>query len=458
MIQALVGLLLPIAAVWTAFRAARLGEAAHSRLLTLALASCVGIGASSALTFTTLMLGGRLDSGFVVGDALFWLAIGAVSLWVARGRAPFPAAAAFPEWTKSDRVLRGAFVVVFAMACAVPIIEYTIAPHGQWDAWAIWNQKARFMFRAGPQWVDSMAIPWSQPSHPPLVAASVARLWAYAGRELTTVPAMLSGAFAISMLTVVMGALDVRRSRAWVAGAILIAPLTFTHLASAQTADLPIGLFFIATLVMLPMRPPEWRNGFNTRASLLLAGATASLAAWTKNEGVVFFGASTALVVWSILRHGRVRDLAWWVAGATPFLAALVWFKFGVVPEGPDYLEGANTAGVILDRALDPVRLGVIADTLSTLAVRWGGPGALGSLLVVVGLAIGSALRPTARIARGFLVVSAVMVAAYSAVYLLTPYDVNWLMLTTFDRLILQQWPILVFAACAPADRAGTIS
>ena len=63
---------------------------------------------------------------------------------------------------------------------------------------------------------------------------------------------MLSATFALSMLTVVMGALDVRRRRAWIGGAVLIAPLMFSHLAAAQTADLPIGLFFIATLVMLP--------------------------------------------------------------------------------------------------------------------------------------------------------------------------------------------------------------
>ncbi len=459
MILALIGLVLPIAAMWSAFRAARLGDAAHSRVLTLALASCVGIGAASAMTFATLMLGGRLNGAFVVRDAAVWILVLLTGLWFDRRRSSsLPASSGseprsssgLPPSTPLDWLLRGAFVVVFALACGVVITEYAAAPHGQWDAWAIWNQKARFMFRAGPNWVDSMQIPWSQPSHPPLVAASVARLWAYAGKDVTVVPAMLSATFALSMLAVVMGALDMRRQRAWVAGAMLIAPLTFTHLAAAQTADLPIGLFFIATLVMLPMRPAAWRAGFQTCASLWLAGATASLATWTKNEGVVFLAGTTALVLWSAFRHGRIRDVIWWVIGAVPFLAALAWFKLGVVPEAPDYLEGATTLSTVTARLFDGNREAVLWETIWTLAVRWGGPAAMGSLFVAVGVAVTMALRRGGRIARGFMAVAAVMASGYCTVYLLTPYDVAWLVLTTFDRLTLQLWPLIVFAACAP--------
>jgi hypothetical protein len=458
MILAVLGLALPIVAVWAAFRAANLRQAAHSRLLTLALASCVGIGASSAVTFATLMLGGRLDGGFVARDALMWLAVAGLAWWLGRNRPADEPAQRFPPATLLDWSLRTAFLAVLVMACLVPITEYSVAPHGQWDAWAIWNQKARFMFRAGPDWVDSMAIPWSQPSHPPLVAASVARLWAYAGRELTAVPAMLSAAFAVSMLAVVMGALDIRRRRAWVAGCLLISPLTFSHLASAQTADLPLGLFLIATLVMLPMRPAAWRAGFQTTASLWLAGATASLAAWTKNEGVVFFAAATALVIWSAVRHGKLRDVVWWVIGAAPFLAALAWFKLGVVPEAPDYLEGATNAATAAARLFDAERQSLLWGTVWSLAIRWGGPAAAGSLLVVVGVALTMALRPGGNIARGFMAVAAVMAAGYSTVYLLTPYDVVWLVQTTFDRLTLQLWPLLVFAACASTDEPRGVS
>ncbi len=456
MIRAIAGLALPILAMWSVFRAARLQYAAHSRLLTLALASCVGIGASSALTFTTLMLGGSLDRGFVWRDASLWVTVAVLS-WVVgsrRHRLP-PTVAPFPQPTPADWGVRIGFLCVLVIACAVPVVEYLTAPHGQWDAWAIWNQKARFMFRAGPRWTDSVAIPWSQPSHPPLVAASVARLWAYAGAELTAVPAMLSGAFALSILAVVMGALDLRTRRAWVAGAVLVAPWTFTHLAAAQTGDLPVSLFFIATLVMLPMRPAGWRKGFETNAALWLAGATAALAAWTKNEGVVFFAAVTALVIWSSARHGRLGDTRWLIIGALPFLAALAWFKVDVVPQAPEYFGGTNTLTAVFGRLLDTSRQAEIASAIWPLARHWGGPAASGSLFVIAGLAIGMATRPAGRVARGFLAVAFTMAVGYLVVYLLTPLDVTWLVQTTFERLTLQVWPILVCAACAPAETDG---
>ena len=53
-------------------------------------------------------------------------------------------------------------------------------------------------------------------------------------------------------------------------------------------------------------------------------------------------------------------------------------------------------------------------------------------------------------------VAAAVMLAGYSVVYLLTPFDVVWLISTTFDRLTLQVWPVLVLAACTSAEGTAT--
>ena len=93
-----------------------------------------------------------------------------------------------PWQTTADWLARAACVVLLLVSFAVPVIEYLRSPHGQWDAWAIWNQKARFLFRAGEGWTASLAIPWSAPGHPLLVSLSVARLWAYAGAERTAAP------------------------------------------------------------------------------------------------------------------------------------------------------------------------------------------------------------------------------------------------------------------------------
>ena len=45
------------------------------------------------------------------------------------------------------------------------------------------------------------------------------------------------------------------------------------------------------------------------------------------------------------------------------------------------------------------------------------------------------------------------MLGGYYAIYLLTQLDVVWLVSTTFDRLMVQIWPLLVLAAFLADDQ-----
>jgi hypothetical protein len=60
-------------------------------------------------------------------------------------------------------VVRIAFVLVAGMVTAAMVVHYTRAPNGEWDAWAIWNQKARFLLRGGHDWTQALRIPWVEP-------------------------------------------------------------------------------------------------------------------------------------------------------------------------------------------------------------------------------------------------------------------------------------------------------
>ena len=98
-----------------------------------------------------------------------------------------------------------------AIVALVSVIVSALAsPHGDWDAWAIWNQHARFLFRGGGSdaWRAFLAINWSQPDYPLLLPASVARVWAYAGHESTLGPALIAIVFGIASVALVVTALD----------------------------------------------------------------------------------------------------------------------------------------------------------------------------------------------------------------------------------------------------------
>ena len=345
-------------------------------------------------------------------------------------------------------------MVVAVASFSVPVIEYLAAPHGQWDAWAIWNQKARFLYRAGDEWKAAMGITWSQPGHPLLVAASVARLWAYAGDEITLAPALLSGVFGATVLAVVMGTLNVARTRAWVAGAVLAAPFAFSHLVAAQTADLPVSMLVVSSLAMLRQDDPRvWRDSARTRSALLLAGLLAGLTAWTKNEGAVFLCASVLLVVWIAFRHGHPRDMAWWIAGAAPVLALVAWFKL-IVTAAAAPVYGPSTSGTAVAYLLSPDRHARVMEEMGPLFLSWGGTWARWSLPVMMCAATGLALTRVGRSGRGVLAVVAVMLFGYYGAYLVTSMDLPWLVVTTHERLVMQVWPALVLAALSVGEPA----
>jgi hypothetical protein len=464
MIGAVAGLLLPVAAVWVGIVALRLHVGVRSRAVVAAVAVCVGLGLSSLTTTWLLALGMVIGRSFVVVDAMLWTAVGVMAWWHHRRPTPASAVRAAATVTGSPRrvttsgwLARGAFVVVVVMAMVSVVAVYTAAPHGEWDAWAVWNQKARFLYRGHGGWSALLANDWSNPGHPLLVPMLVARLWAYAGAELTVVPATVGMVFGASIVTVVVGALDPSRARAWIAGSVLLAAGTFVQQVASQQADVPFAFFLVSALVVLREATMAIRRtDGDAFGPLVLAGTLAGLAAWTKNEGLLVVAATAALVAWLALLDARPHRAGWWVVGAAPALVTLAWFKMVVAPVAPGYLAEAPTIALLLERFLGPERRAVVDPLLWQYASAWGGPLAGG--VVPLGLAAATLVAVTrmGRSARAILGVIGIMFTGYYGIYLLTSMEIEWLVMTTFDRLLVQVWPALVLAAFLTDDEPAS--
>lgn len=452
MIAAVIGLLLPVAASWLSLLALYLRRPGDSRTLTAAVAFGGGIGLSSLSTFWLMAHWSLTGAWFVATDACLWTAVGAAAWWRLRRTEPssprlsdaHPSPA--PSYLMTaNRLVRLAFWVVAAVALATTATEYIASPHGQWDAWAIWNQKARFLFRAGDQWTASLAVSWSNPSHPLQVSASVARLWSYAGAELTALPAMLSVSFGAATTAAVMAALDLRRARAWIAGAVLLAPGTLVQQAAAQTSDLPTGFFVVLTFILL--RKGRWGAAADARGALFLAGVAGGLAAWTKNEGLLFFCAATLFVACVALRRVRIQPVAWWAAGAVPALVTIAWIKLAIAQVPAPYFSEDQTFAALVERFLSPERHAIVGGIVWQHWIRWGGPRAAGVLPLAMAAATVAACTRGEWPVRGEVAIVALMVLGYYAVWVLSPIDTAWLVSTSFDRLLVQLWPSIVLAA-----------
>jgi len=426
-------------------------EARITRALTAAIAAGLGIGFASCVYFLFLYLTPNpgtailLDTGFwSIADV--WLLIDArrrmKSLGPDTNVSGRPRDATPRTETPLLVVTAGGFLILLGFAALSFWLRYTIRPDGEWDAFAIWNLRARAIFRGAPDWaaVFSPAIDWSQPHYPLLVPLSVARLWAYSGGESTLVPAALALLFFVSSVAVVV--IGVGNLLSWPAGLLsgtaLLMSRTYVFQGTCQCGDVPLGFYVLLASSFIALSRLEAEPG----PLLLIAGAAAGLAAWTKNEGILLLA---LVVVAAGFRAPRLRRLAQVLAGAAVPALTLVFFK--LQSPSSNYLFDQQGIGDAMEKVMDVSRWFRVTDRLADLVPAWGA--VPGGALVCLGLAAAIVLRLERRaVARGTvaLILLSAMFAGYILVYVITPLPLEWQINTSFERLLVQLWPALVWA------------
>jgi hypothetical protein len=112
----------------------------------------------------------------------------------------------------------------------------------------------------------------------------------------------------------------------------------------------------------------------------------------------------------------------------------------------------------MIGQMLSPAEHLTIVGLMGHLAPLWGGPWARGSLLVMLAAAVAGAWPGASPTARFVLAVVGVMSAGYYATIVALPFDPDFLVSTTFERVFMQLWPSLVFAGFSwgePRPRAA---
>ena len=369
-----------------------------------------------------------------------------------------------PVWL--SRLVMAAFVSALCAALYASILRTLIHPHGEgWDAFSIWNLHARFLFRGGSAWRDgfSSLIPWSHPDYPLLIPAAIAHFWTALGRESQIVHAVIGLAFTFSTVGVLFASLAILRGRipAMLGALTLLATPAFVETGASQYADVPLSFFYLAAISLLCL----YHHSSNAEAArgpkgaLVLAGLAASLAAWTKNEGLLFLCALAA--AWLITSGNAMRprsalaedatplrqrgySFLFLMAGMVPAILVLVWFKHSVAPPGDLFPD----KGVALLKSMDPHRYRIILEWYGKEFLRFGdwflipGTVSLAILFFLPNQRKKFVLTPGFRIA---VITLALTLAGYFAIYVITPYDLYWHLRFSLNRLFLQLWPSVIF-------------
>lgn len=426
-------------------------------LFRMSLSIGFGLGIFSIVFFAWRATG--VGSLVGVDLVIFALLLGSFLLFRARARPIGAHAVNGPPWLR--RVLTAAFLIALGAAFYSDIVRMLVHPHGDgWDAFAIWNLHARFLFRGGAHWRGGFTtlIPWSHPDYPLLLPAAIAHFWTYLGYENPTVPATIGLLFTFGTVGLLVSALSMLRgSTAAMLGALtlLTAPF-FIEQGAAQYADIPLAFFILATIVLFCVNDDDSHNGRKSHRVLVLAGLAAGFAAWTKNEGLLFLGAILAGRVLVLIRlnaclpapahSGREQwiDLAVLLAGVAPIFVVIAWFKHAIAPPG-DLLSDPAT---MLHKMLTPARYWAAIEWYAKGFLRFGDWLGIPGTVLLIAWYFASGKEKDRQPEPGFgasLLALGLTLTGYFAVYLITPYDIYWHLRFSLPRLFLQLWPSAIF-------------
>jgi hypothetical protein len=417
----------------------------------VAIALSVVFGAAiSAVLLYGWMLAFGATRGFVWAETAV-LAITVLGLVAFRRRAPengpAPLAHRAPPWDV-PLWLTPATVVVIAAAGAAFASGLAQHPHGEWDAWMDWNLKSRMFFRGGAAWRSAFSsdIPWSHPDYPLVVPSLVARGWLFAGRETQLGPALVAGTFTFGTLLVLGTALAAMRGTgaALLATIVLASTPFFVVHGTSLYADVPVGTFFLVALVCLAL---DARHPSTPRFAVM-AGLAAGLSMWTKNEGLLFTLAMGAALLLDVLRRGAQarRRLVAFAAGALPFLLLVVGHKIAFAP--PNDLLSTLGVSHTLDNLTSASRYYVTMREYALHLAGFGsnGIGSASWLLVAFLLSMGVTRSVADRRWGGTAALAiAFVLLGHFGVFVGMAHELERLLASSLDRLLLQLWPSTLF-------------
>ena len=175
----------------------------------------------------------------------------------------------------------------------------------------------------------------------------------------------------------------------------------------------------------------------------ILAGITAGLSAWTKNEGLLFLLVivltQLAGTTYSRKWRSHTRAMLSFSAGLLPVLLIILYFKFSLAPPNDliSSLDWKLTAGRILDGSRYFLISRVFLEEMFRFPIV---------LLAFYLLCLGVTAHGNHRSdGRSLLWVLGMMFLGYFFTYLTTPQDLAWHLDTSLRRLLLQLWPSAVF-------------
>jgi hypothetical protein len=321
-------------------------------------------------------------------------------------------------------------VAAFGVLCFTWLFTSRSYRWGGWDAWAQWSMHARFLV-GDPDWHALLRTTFAHPDYPLMQPAIIAACWRAIDAVEPLSPLLLSAVVAVLLLATVYAAVREQVSRPFAVAAFVLLSMDagFAGQTASQYADSLLGLCILLATVFL------CRSDRSSAGELALAGFFSACAAWTKNEGLAFFAILSVIAAWSL--RARLWAFKHFLLGSMPLVVLVAWFKLGFAPPS-DLASGIEH---VASSVASGRRHWLILSTGFDVALR-----ELPTFLPLLTLMLMAGRR--GRMLRGLMAVLLVLLVYY-VTYLLTPYDLNWHLTHSFNRLLHHLLPTLVFITFA---------
>ena len=339
------------------------------------------------------------------------------------------------EFLTTIILLAGSGLLIYAF-----VLYSKMHPYGFEDAWSIWNFTARLLYRT-----NSTAILFNNqiydpfhPDYPVGLGLNVAWGWFVLGRESTNVPIAIAFYVIASPALMLWGALKKwRGTLPAILGTLVYLMNPNLKWSVGQMADGLLALYMLAAMIMLYGYLRLSKPGL-----LLMAGLLSGCSAWIKNEGVLFIG--VFLLISAIMMWKQVIpkwNIKWIGLGMSLPILIVTVYKFSIYTS-TEYIRNAN---FVTAQLIDIQRWQTIGREFLVNFLHYGDwPISIVIILVVYMTLVG--LDHSERQSQIWLLLLLLgQFVGYFFIYLITPYDLNWQLSTSVDRLVSHLFPMLFF-------------
>jgi energy-converting hydrogenase Eha subunit C len=352
-------------------------------------------------------------------------------------------------WDNKIDLILGVFGLSIIVISLITFLNYTGAnPHGRYDAWAIWNLRARMIARSTEEWKIIFNPAIFHADYPLLVPLTIARVWVLAGTESLRIPQAIAGIYTFICAGILgAGLANLKtRSLAWLSIITLLGTPWVVFIGSKQFADLPLAANILSAIVCLTFALVR-RN--ESKPWLFLAGLFCGFAGWTKNEGLLFVicFVVTTLIAFLLQRRSLsiIKSISFLAIGLFLPLSVIVLFKLNLAPSND--LFNANDLSATVSFLLTPARYSEVFREITNYPEPIGGwlfpvlPILLLYAFITFNKNIDNELLP--KFIVGLIILFQWI--GYFLIYVITPHDIRVHVIQSYDRLLMHIYPAFLF-------------